>query len=189
MFFHLFTISAFINRARWSTFTYFVNQKVFNWSLVMISNSVSLWSYSTLNPSAIYVSTSFPSLFSNTAFSVMTFHALFFAVKGSEHLSTSLNLYFPDDFELCCITMITLDPLFTKSIAPPIPWTFLPGTSQLAISHVLLTCNAPSMVMSRWPPRIIANDYELEKHEPPGKISSGCFPALIKSGSSSPLLA
>jgi hypothetical protein len=35
----------------------------------------------------------------------------------------------------CSITTITLDPHATKSIAPPIPLTNLPGIIQLAISQ------------------------------------------------------
>jgi hypothetical protein len=45
---------------------------------------------------------------------------------------------------------------WTRSIAPPIPLTILPGTNQLAMSPVGVTCIAPSRAMSILPPRIMA---------------------------------
>ena len=90
----------------------------------------------------------------------------------------------------------------TRSMAPPMPFTILPGIIQLARSpyrdtcsrdywsileypESILTCMAPSMVISMWPllngegmsielyqregadPLIMANDSSLEKKEPP----------------------
>ena len=62
---------------------------------------------------------------------------------------------------------------------------------QFAISQDSLTYKAPSIVKSKWPPRIIANDWDDENKEPPGsKVTVSyenkiffTFPALIKSGS------
>ena len=38
------------------------------------------------------------------------------------------------------------------------------------------TCMAPSMVMSRWPPRIIANDSSLPKNAAPGIVVTVSIP-------------
>lgn len=158
-------------------------------SAASILNSVYFWTSSKVKPSAISVSTSLPCRFSNTAFYVMTRLAFDLPVKGNQQLSTSLNRALSLAFSaLCCMTTITLEPQFTKSIAPPIPLATLPGIIQLAISPVLLTCSAPNMVMSRCPPLIIAKDSDDEKKDPPGSTVIVSLPAFIKSASSWPRL-
>ena len=52
-------------------------------------------------------------------------------------------------------TMTRLAP-WTRSIAPPMPLTILPGTIQLARSPLTETCMPPSTATSMWPPRIMA---------------------------------
>ncbi len=51
----------------------------------------------------------------------------------------------------------------TRSIAPPMPFTILPGIIQLARSPFWETCMAPRMERSIWPPRIIAKESAEEK--------------------------
>ena len=46
----------------------------------------------------------------------------------------------------------------TRSIAPPIPLTILPGIIQLAMSPVADTCIAPRIAASILPPRIMPKD-------------------------------
>ena len=93
----------------------------------------------------------------------------------------------------------------TRSMAPPIPFTILPGIIQLARSpqrdtlnqfldseevmkcpqtrKCLRTCIAPKMVRPTWPPLIMAKLSSLEKKELPGMAVTVCLPALIRSGS------
>lgn len=102
----------------------------------------------------------------------MTMFTTPFAVKGKLHLSKIFFYIIPVFLLLfeCSITTITSDPQATKSIAPPIPLTSLPGIIQFAMSHVLLTCKAPSIVKSKCPPLMMAKDFEEENNDPPGKI-------------------
>jgi hypothetical protein len=44
----------------------------------------------------------------------------------------------------------------TRSMAPPMPFTILPGIIQLAMSPFSATSMAPRMERSMWPPRIMA---------------------------------
>ena len=74
----------------------------------------------------------------------------------------------------------------TRSIAPPMPFTILPGMVQLAMSPFSATSMAPRMVRSIWPPRIIAKLSAEEKKLELGRIVIVCLPALIRSGSASP---
>ena len=68
---------------------------------------------------------------------------------------------------------LTLVPgLATRSMAPPMPLTILPGIIQLARSPFAETCMAPRMVTSMCPPLIMANDSQLEKNDPPGRIDT-----------------
>ena len=87
------------------------------------------------------------------------------AVKGKLHTGNSLNEF----LAVCSITTITLEPHATRSIAPPIPFTNFLGIIQLAISQVSLISIAPSIVKSRWPPLMMANDCEEEKKDAPGR--------------------
>ena len=59
-------------------------------------------------------------------------------------------------------TMTVLAPL-TRSMAPPMPGTILPGTIQLARLPCWSTCSPPSTVTSTWPPRMMAKDMALSK--------------------------
>ncbi|SLC48454.1 Uncharacterised protein [Mycobacteroides abscessus subsp. abscessus] len=49
---------------------------------------------------------------------------------------------------VCSITTMTRRAPWTRSIAPPIPFTILPGTIQLARSPVFDTCIPPSTAVS-----------------------------------------
>jgi hypothetical protein len=70
-------------------------------------------------------------------------------------------------------------------MAPPMPFTILPGTIQLARSPLAATCMAPRTERSMWPPRIIANESADEKNELVGSAVMVCLPALIRSASTS----
>jgi len=95
-----------------------------------------------------------------------------FAVNGKVHDSKIFLSMAPVFLFLaeCYITTITLDPQATKSMAPPIPLTNLPGIIQLAISQDWLTWRDPKIVKSRCPPLIIEKDWDDENNDPPGKI-------------------
>ena len=104
------------------------------------------------------------------------------AVSGSEQRSTSLlDPSGPRWF----ITAITRRAPTARSIAPPIPATFFPGTIQLARSPFSATSIAPSTAASTCPPRIIANESAESKVDPPGRIVTVCLPALITRASTS----
>ena len=53
------------------------------------------------------------------------------------------------------MTTITRLTPATRSMAPPMPLTILPGIIQLARSPFTATCMAPRIDRSMWPPRII----------------------------------
>ena len=53
------------------------------------------------------------------------------------------------------MTTITRLTPATRSMAPPMPLTILPGIIQLARSPFTATCIAPRIDRSMWPPRII----------------------------------
>lgn len=110
------------------------------------------------------------------------------AVRGSEHWGSNLNEL---PLALCYMTTMTLDPQATRSMAPPMPFTSFLGMIQLAISQVSLTCMAPSMVRSRWPPLMTAKDCAEEKIDAPGRRVMVSYhkrictlPALMLSASS-----
>ena len=71
-------------------------------------------------------------------------------------------------------------------MAPPMPFTILPGIIQLARLPSRSTCSAPRMVRSTWPPRTIAKESALEKYDVPGSSVTVSLPALMRSGSSWP---
>ena len=50
-------------------------------------------------------------------------------------------------------------------MAPPMPFTILPGIIQLARLPSRSTCSAPRIVRSTWPPRTIAKESALEKYD------------------------
>ena len=76
--------------------------------------------------------------------------------------------------------------LATRSIAPPMPFTILPGIFQLAMSPLSDTSIAPSTVSCTFCERIIAKLVLLSKMLLPGRRVTVCLPALIRSASSSP---
>ena len=101
-------------------------------------------------------------------------------VNGKVHAGRILESPF---LVQCSINTITRCTPPTKSIAPPMPLTILPGIIQLAKSPLPATSIAPKIAKFTAPPRIIANDSELEKKDAPGRAVTVCLPALIKSGS------
>ncbi|KAG1479347.1 hypothetical protein G6F53_014254 [Rhizopus delemar] len=74
-------------------------------------------------------------------------------VNGSVHSDRILCSPF---LAVCSISTTTRCTPATRSIAPPMPLTILPGTIQLARSPLAVTCMAPRMARLTWPPRIIA---------------------------------
>ena len=87
---------------------------------------------------------------------------------------------------VCSIITITRLAPCTRSIAPPMPLTILPGMIQFARSPFCATCIAPSTATSMCPPRIMPNDVAESKNDAPGSTVTVSLPALIRSGSSSP---
>ena len=63
----------------------------------------------------------------------------------------------------CSITTTTRLTPATRSIAPPMPLTILPGIIQLARSPFCATCMAPRIDRSIWPPRIMPKESAEEK--------------------------
>ena len=78
---------------------------------------------------------------------------------------------------------ITLYVPETKSIAPPIPLTNLPGIIQFAKSPSCDTYIPPKMVISKWDPLIIEKLSNDDIKEPPLTIVLVYFPGLIRSAS------
>ena len=64
---------------------------------------------------------------------------------------------------VCSMATITRRAPATRSIAPPMPLTILPGIIQFARLPRSSTCSAPRTVRSMWPPRTIANESALLK--------------------------
>mmetsp|Transcript_13791 Transcript_13791/g.35551 ORF Transcript_13791/g.35551 Transcript_13791/m.35551 type:complete len:343 (-) Transcript_13791:465-1493(-) len=126
---------------------------------------------------------SWPGITSNTPSSVMMRLTTRLPVRGSVHMGRILC--FPP-LAVCSIVTTTRLPLLTRSIAPPIPLTILPGMIQLARSPFSATSSAPSKVSCTLPARIMPNEVEDEKVDEPGIVVTVSFPALIMSGSSSP---
>ena len=104
-------------------------------------------------------------------------------VKGKEHFFNSL---LSPLLLVCIIATIILSAEATKSIAPPIPFTILPGIFQLAISPFSATSIAPKIVRCTCLPRIIEKLVAESKKLAPGIVVIVCLPALIISASSSP---
>ena len=95
-----------------------------------------------------------------TASSVMMRETQARPVRGSEQASRILCA---PPLAVCSIVMTTRVPLETRSIAPPMPLTILPGMIQFARSPLLATCSAPRMVRSTFFARIMPKLSELEK--------------------------
>ena len=84
----------------------------------------------------------------------------------------------------CSISTITRLAPWTRSIAPPIPLTILPGIIQFAMSPAAETCMAPRIAASILPPRIIPKEVAESKNDAPRRSVTVSLPALIRSGSS-----
>ncbi|MCY1304386.1 hypothetical protein D9M70_541360 [compost metagenome] len=102
----------------------------------------------------------------------------------SGRLQRSSSLDSPSLEAWVMVTMMLSAPA-TRSMAPPMPLTSLPGTIQEAMLPCTSTSKAPSTVRSTWPPRIIAKDSAEEKMEAPLTAVTVCLPALIMSASTS----
>ncbi len=109
---------------------------------------------------------------------IMSMHR--FPVRGSEHSLTILASPF---LELCSIITMTRRTPATRSMAPPMPLTILPGIIQLAMSPSWLICMAPRIASWTCPPRIISKDSLEEKNAAPGTAVMVCLPALMRSAS------
>ncbi|MNH29312.1 hypothetical protein D3C79_895390 [compost metagenome] len=103
-------------------------------------------------------------------------------VSGREHHSSILC---SPPLAQCSISTTTRLTPATRSMAPPMPLTILPGIIQFARSPRSETCMAPSRARLMWPPRIMAKLSALSKKLLPGKVVMVCLPALMRSGSSS----
>ena len=103
-------------------------------------------------------------------------------VKGSEHCLTIFGL----PLAVCCMATTTRFAPDTRSIAPPMPGTILPGIIQFASRPCASTCKPPSTVMSRWPPRINPKDIALSKVLAPGSALTGRPAASVRVGCAMP---
>ena len=106
-----------------------------------------------------------PSVHSMTHSSVTMSVTQLTAVRGMVHFFRILG----SPFLVQCsrATMTFLVPA-TRSMAPPMPFTTLPGTIQLARLNSSSTCRPPRMVASRWPPLAMAKDTLVSKQQAPG---------------------
>ena len=102
----------------------------------------------------------------------------------SNYTKKLINFDFPF-LLVCIIATIIFSALATKSIAPPIPLTILPGIFQFAISPFCETSIAPNIVRSTCLPLIIEKLIAESKKLAPGRVVIVCFPALIISASTS----
>src|ERR1700743_75312 len=103
-------------------------------------------------------------------------------VSGNVQRSRILGL---PSLAACSIITITLRAPCTRSIAPPMPLTILPGIIQLARSPSSETCMAPSTATSRCSPRMIPKEVDDPKYAAPGNAVTVSLPALIRSASRS----
>ncbi|CAB4833519.1 unannotated protein [freshwater metagenome] len=147
------------------------------------SGPVAARTSSTLTPGAVSTSTRPPGATSITAISVIIRFTTFLPVSGREHSSTIL--WVPSRATCSIMTMTKRAPC-TRSIAPPMPLTILPGIIQLARSPVVETCIAPKTAASIWPPRIIPKLVAESKNDAPGNTVTVSLPALMRSGSTWP---
>jgi hypothetical protein len=127
-----------------------------------------------------------PGVTSSTARSVMMRFTTPRPVSGSVHLGRIFRSVLPSFLvATCSISTITRPTPATRSIAPPMPLTILPGIIQLARSPFSLTCIAPSIARLILPPRIMPKLSALLKMLDPGSVVTVCLPALIMSASTS----
>ena len=120
---------------------------------------------------------------SSTAKSVTTFLTQPTPVRGKVHSVSSLDS--PSRL-LCCMATMMFSALATRSMAPPMPLTMRPGIFQLAMSPRSETSMAPSTVSWTLRARIMPKDVALSKSDAPASAVMVCFPALMRSASSSP---
>ena len=99
---------------------------------------------------------------------------------GSEQSAKSL---LEPSLATCCMATMMFLAEATRSMAPPMPFTILPGIFQLAMSPRSLTSIAPRMVKSTCSPRIMPNESAELKMLEPGSVVTVCLPALMRSGS------
>src|SRR5918993_894361 len=146
------------------------------------SASVAATTSSTVTPSAVSSSVARPSGKPITASSVTTRLTGRSEVSGREHSRT----IFGRPLAVCCMATITRLAPATRSMAPPMPGTILPGTIQLARRPCWSTCRPPSTVRSRCPPRIRPKDIALSNVDAPGRAVTGFPPASVSHGSAMP---
>lgn len=124
-------------------------------------------------------------LTSKTPSSVIIFETHFYPVKGRSHFFNNFGDPF---FVLCSVKTTNLEPLATKSIAPPIPFTSFLGIIQLARSPFSATSIVPRNVAYKWDPQTNPNASLDEEYDAPKSAEIVYFEGSIKSGSSCPFL-
>ena len=144
--------------------------------------SVAAITCSTDTPGAVSIKVALPSGNAITAISVTTRSTGRKEVSGRLHWRRIFGL----PLAVCCMAMTTRFAPVTRSIAPPMPGTILPGIIQLARCPPSSTCSAPSTVMSIWPPRISPNDIALSNAQAPGSALTGRPPASVRRGCAMP---
>src|SRR5688572_19944840 len=142
------------------------------------SASVARSTSATPTPGAVSSTVARPSGNPMTASSVTTRSTARADVRGRRHFATIFDL----PFAVCCMATITRLAPETRSIAPPMPGTILPGIIQLARCPCESTCRPPRTVTSTWPPRINPNDIALSKVLAPGRALIGRPPASVSRG-------
>ena len=96
--------------------------------------------------------------------SVITMSTTRVPVSGRSHWFSSFGLSEPSlPLAVCSITTTTFLTPATRSMAPPMPFTILPGIIQLARSPFSATCMAPRIDRLMCPPRIIPKESDEEK--------------------------
>src|SRR5438876_648043 len=88
----------------------------------------------------------------NTPRSVITRSTTWSPVSGSVQRFSSLG----SSLAVCSMITTTFLTPATRSMAPPMPLTIVPGIVHLSSSPFSATCMAPRMERSIWPPRIMA---------------------------------
>lgn len=109
----------------------------------------------------------------------------FYPVKGRSHF---LSIFGQPSFVLCSDKTTSHEPLATKSIAPPIPFTRTLGTIQLARSPFSDTSIVPKKVANKWDPLTKPKASLEEEYDAPKSAYIVYFDGSIKSGSSWPFL-
>src|SRR5690606_9008500 len=158
----------------------FAHESSFSSSEMISGGSVASMTCCTLTPGAVSTRMSPASVTSMTARSVMMRCTIALPVSGSEH---SFTILAEPSLATCSMRIISRPAPWTKSIAPPGPFTILPGIIQLARSPVADTCMAPRIAASILPARLIPKLVAESKNAVPGRVVTVSLPALIRSGS------